>query len=79
MKLNDGREFCAKPNPNEVFNYGGGPSYWGASHFKEITDFYQCLAAGKQPPITGEEILSTAHKMVMAVYESGRNGKVVKF
>jgi predicted dehydrogenase len=79
VKLNDGREFCAKPNPNEVFNYGGGPSYWGASHFKEITDFYQCLAAGKQPPITGEEILSTAHKMVMAVYESGRNGKVVKF
>ena len=79
VKLNDGREFCAKPNPNEVFNYGGGPSYWGASHFKEITDFYQCLAAGKQPPITGEEILATAHKMVMAVYESGRNGKIVKF
>ncbi|MBP5301127.1 MAG: Gfo/Idh/MocA family oxidoreductase [Victivallales bacterium] len=79
VRLNDGRVFTAAPNPSEVFNYGGGPSYWGASHYKEISDFYQCLAAGKQPPITGEEILSTTHKMVMAVYDSGRNGKIVKF
>ena len=79
VKLNDGREFTAKPNPNELFNYGGGPSYWGASHYKEITDFYSCLAAGQEPPITGEEILATAHKMVMAVYDAGRNGKVVRF
>lgn len=79
ITLNDGRTFSASPDPSQSFNFGGGPSYWGASHVKEITDFYECLAAGKEPPITGEEVLKTAHKMVMAVYDSGRNHKVVKF
>lgn len=79
IQLNDGRTFSAKPNPNDVFNYGGGPSYWGASHMREISDFYQCLAEGKEPPISGEEILDTAHKMIMALYDSGRKKKVIKF
>ena len=79
VKLNDGREFSAAPNMADSFDYGGGPSYWGASHFKEISDFYECIGAGKQPPITGEEVLKTAHKMIMALYESGRNDTVVKF
>ena len=79
ITLNDGRTFSASPDPSQSFNFGGGPSYWGASHVKEITDFYECLAGGKEPPITGEEVLKTAHKMVMAVYDSGRNHKVVKF
>lgn len=79
VRLNDGREFSAAPDTRECFDYGGGPSYWGASHYKEITDFYQCIGAGKQPPITGEEVLGTAHKMIMALYESGREDKVVKF
>jgi len=79
IRLNDGRVFSAGANPAESFDFGGGPAYWGASHYKEISDFYQCLAAGKEPPITGEEILATAHRMIMALYESGRNKKVVKF
>lgn len=79
ITLNDGREFMAKPNPDDSFDYGGGPSYWGASHLKQITDYYQCLAEGKEIPLTGEEVLDTAHKMVMSLYESGRKKKVVKF
>ena len=79
IRLNDGREFSARPNPNESFNYGGGPSYWGASHLKEIANFYENLAAGKEPPITGEEILRTAHRMIMGLYQSGRSDEVVRF
>ncbi len=77
--LNDGRKFSASPDPSFAFNYGGGPSYWGASHYKEISDFYACMAEGKEPPITGEEVLATAHKMIMSLYDSGRNHKVVKY
>ncbi|MBQ6470959.1 MAG: Gfo/Idh/MocA family oxidoreductase [Victivallales bacterium] len=77
--LDDGHEFVAKPDPSEVFDYGGGPSYWGASHYKEITDFYEALASGEEPPITGEEILDTAHRLIMGLYDSGRKKKVVKF
>ena len=79
ITLRDGRTFSAAPDPSQTFNFGGGPSYWGASHYKEIADFYRCLAEGKEPPISGEEVLATAHKMAMAVYESGRNHKVVRF
>lgn len=79
IKLNDGREFSAKPTAADSFNFGGGPSYWGASHYKEITDFYQCVSAGKQPPISGEEVIKTMHRVIMAIYESGRNEKIVEF
>ena len=79
VTLYDGREFIAKPDPSEVFDYGGGPSYWGASHTKQIDDFYESLENGEQPWISGELILNTTHKMIMGLYESGRNNKVVKF
>jgi len=77
--LNDGRELVAKPNPGETFDYGGGPSYWGNSHLKQIRNFYQSLAQGVQPDITGELVLNTAHRMIMALYKSGKTNKVVKF
>ncbi|NMA47471.1 MAG: hypothetical protein GX945_13005, partial [Lentisphaerae bacterium] len=54
-------------------------SYWGASHTKQIDDFYESLENGEQPWISGELILNTTHKMIMGLYESGRNNKVVKF
>ncbi len=75
----DGHEFVAKADPNDTFDFGGGPSYWGASHLKEITNFYNALLHGEQPWITGEEILDTAHKMIMGLYDSGRKNKPVKF
>jgi predicted dehydrogenase len=79
VTLYDGREFVAKPDPSEIFDYGGGPSYWGASHTKQIDDFYGALENGETPWINGELILNTTHKMIMGLYESGRNQKVVKF
>ncbi len=75
----DGREMIARPNPNDTFDYGGGPTYWGASHSKQITDFYEALAAGETPVINGEFIYNTTHKMIMGLYESGKTGKVKKF
>ena len=78
VTLYDGREFVAKPNPAEVFDYGGGPSYWGASHAKQIDDFYDALAEGEKPVLSGELILNTTHKLIMALYDSGKKNKVIK-
>lgn len=77
--FHDGREMLARPNPSESFDYGGGPSYWGASHLKQIDAFYEALAQGKQPEINGELILNTAHKMIMSLYDSGKSGKPVQY
>lgn len=77
--FHDGREMIAKPNPFESFDYGGGPSYWGASHLKQIDDFYDALAEGREPEINGELILNTTHKMIMGLYESGKTNKTVFF
>jgi predicted dehydrogenase len=75
--FHDGREFVARPNPEESFDYGGGPSYWGASHYKQIEQFYSALAAGKAPEITGHVAIET-QRMVCAIYESGRNQRRVQ-
>lgn len=76
VKYYDGREFIAKPDPSETFDYGGGPSYWGASHVKQIDQFYEALADGEQPEINGEVAIGT-QRMVCAMYESGKTGKRV--
>ncbi|MBT7299652.1 MAG: Gfo/Idh/MocA family oxidoreductase [Victivallales bacterium] len=70
----DGREFIAKPNPAESFDYGGGPSYWGASHVKQIDQFYDALADGEEPEINGEIALET-QRMVCAMYTSGKTNE----
>lgn len=75
----DGREMSASPNPNDHFDCGGGPSYWGICHVTQITAFYEALAAGETPEINGELIYNTTHKMIMGLYESGRGGKVKVF
>jgi len=72
----DGREFAAKPNPDETFDYGGGPSYWGASHAKQIDQFYEALASGEIPDIDGRAAIKT-QEMVCAIYESGKTGERV--
>ena len=76
---NDGHEYVAKCNPNDTFDYGGGPSYWGTSHAKQVADFYAAIQEGRQPWINGELILQTTHKMIMGLYQSGKTGKPVKF
>ena len=75
----DGRELIARPNPAENFDYGGGPTYWGASHAKQIDRFYESICEGEDPEISGELILNTTHRMIMGLYESGKKKKVVDF
>ena len=76
VRYHDGREFVAKPNPQEVFDYGGGPSYWGTSHVKQIQDFYDALDHDESPEIDGAEALKT-QQMICAIYESGKSQKRV--
>ncbi len=73
----DGREFIAKPNPEETFDYGGGPSYWGASHAKQIDQFYEALENGETPEIDGRAAIKT-QEMVCAIYQSGKTGERVR-
>ncbi len=68
--LNDGREFKAALDPNELIDYGNFKHYWGVSHIKQITNFYQALAKGIEPEITGKEAVKT-QALVCAIYESG--------
>ena len=76
VSYDDGREFAAKPNPEEAFDYGGGPSYWGAGHVKQIDQFYEALQHGERPDIDGSEALKT-QEMINALYESGHSGRRV--
>ena len=69
--LNDGREFKAALDPNELIDYGNFKHYWGVSHIKQITNFYQALAKGIEPEITGKDAVKT-QALVCAIYESGK-------
>jgi len=77
VRYYDGREFTARPNPQEVFDYGGGPSYWGTSHVKQIQQFYEALETGQQPEIDGHDALLT-QQMVCAIYDAAKNGRTVE-
>jgi predicted dehydrogenase len=74
----DGREFSAKPDPSESFDYGGGPSYWGTSHVKQIDAFYDALENGEEPELNGREALKT-QELICAIYESGKTNRRVTF
>ena len=78
ITFTDGRQLIADRNPNDTFHYGDGKQYWGVSHVKQITGFYQALKNGSQPEITGEEALLT-QKIVCAIYDSGKIGKRILF
>ena len=78
VEFNDGRKYIAEQNPQESFDYKGGKSYWGVSHGKQIRNYYESLAKGIEPEITGEKAIKT-QEMVCAIYESGKEDKVVEF
>ncbi|MDY0210951.1 MAG: Gfo/Idh/MocA family oxidoreductase [Acholeplasma sp.] len=63
-------------DPRERLDYGDVKSYWGVSHIKQISDFYQTLKEKKKPVIDGNEALVT-QKIVNAIYESGKTHKKV--
>lgn len=76
--FNDGREYVTGPNPNESFNYGNTKSYWGVSHTKQIKNYYDSLANGVAPDVTGGDALKT-QKMICAIYDSGKSRKRIVF
>lgn len=78
ITYNDGRKFIVDNDPNETFNYGGGKSYWGVSHVKQIKDHYLRVSRGEKPQITGEEAL-IPQKIVNAIYDSGKQNKRIFF
>lgn len=55
-----------------------GKTYWGASHSRQIQNYYKSLLEGKQPDIDGRQG-RVAAAMVLAMYESARTGKPVPF
>ena len=78
VKLNNGQSFMAEKDPNQIFSYGNVKDYWGVSHIKQITNYYEALEKGIQPEITGKEALKT-QEMICAVYDSGKQGKRIYF
>lgn len=55
-----------------------GKKYWGSGHKRQIADFYYSVLKGEKPYIDGEAG-KVAMCMVLAMYESARTGKTVKF
>ena len=78
IRFNDAREYSADTDPTETFEYGDVKQYWGVSHIKQINLFYEALAKGEEPAINGKEAMKT-QKMICGIYESGKEGKTIKF
>lgn len=80
-----GEEVVIRFNDGKVLNAGrdekaqtvfGQKDYWGVSHIKQIQNYYEALAAGVQPGITGESALKT-QKLICAIYDSALSRKKV--
>ena len=77
IKYLNGRLEKARPSKSEYIDYGHGVrDYWGYCHYNQIKDFYNSLASGKKPAITGEDALKT-QQLVHAIYESSRKGSKI--
>lgn len=76
ITFSDGRVVQKDNDPNEKVPFASGKGYWGVGHYKQITDFYNSLAKGEVPRISGQEAIKT-QKMVCAMYASGKTKKRV--
>lgn len=56
--------------------YEDSQDYWGFQHIRQIDDFYNSILQGRQPQISGEEALKT-HRIVTAIYQSGKLGREI--
>ncbi len=73
--FNNGKRLFVRQG-DDGLDYEGGKDYWGFRHSREINDFYNAVANGAQPDITGEEALKI-QRLICAIYESGKSGKPV--
>jgi predicted dehydrogenase len=72
---NDGRKKVAGADLEAQKLYSM-KSYWGVSHIKQITDFYESIKAGETPIIDGVEALRT-QRLIDAIYKSAKTGRKV--
>lgn len=75
IKLNDGRVLTAQ-NGDEVFRYGEMKNYWGFSHVRQISDYYNHLVHGEPLFVTCKDAFET-HKVMCAILTSGRENRSV--
>jgi len=54
----------------------GQKSYWGVSHIKQITEFYDAINAGRKPETDGLEGLRTQW-LINGIYESAKSSREV--
>lgn len=76
--LQDGREWAADRNPAETFDFGEVKQYWGVSHMREITHFYNALEGGLSMRNTAAELLIT-QQLICGIYSSGKSGAPVHY
>jgi len=53
-------------------------SYWGVTHIKQIENFYESVAAGTEPDISGDVAIKT-QELIMAIYQSARERRTIEF
>ena len=73
----DGKELIADRDPNELFCFGNVKQYWGVGHMKEIHWFYTHLEDSTMKN-NAEEVFGT-HRLIFAIYKSGKEHKPVFF
>ncbi|GEN56151.1 oxidoreductase [Halolactibacillus alkaliphilus] len=73
ITFNDGREYKVENDPRETIEYSNGTKdYWGVSHVKQITDFYNAIKNNEQLFIDGNQALKT-QRIVSGIYQSAKN------
>ncbi len=77
--LYNGKEFIAKPDPDEYIDYGEEvKNYWGGCHILQIRDFYAALKEGRKPAIDGVEGKLT-QDLIWNIYKSAKTRKKIYF
>lgn len=77
IELNDGTVISITQQPDGI-HYEGGKDYWGFRHIRQIEDYYNAVEEKREPFISGKEALKI-QKLICAIYESAKSGKVLTF
>lgn len=75
IEYDDGARETAQTEQSDIV-YEGGKDYWGFQHIKQIEQFYNSVLGKEELEISGKEALRT-HKLVFAIYESGKKGETI--
>lgn len=65
-----------EPDETKNVSYGNAKGYWGASHNRQISDFYEYIRSGRKMFVTAYDAFET-HKAMCALLKSGREKKTV--